>query len=493
MPLSTTSDKLYEGVIGLEVHAELMTASKMFCACPVVDSTTAEPNTAVCPVCLGLPGALPILNRRAVEFGLRVGLALNCTSPAFSQFARKSYFYPDLPKGYQISQYAYPLAINGWLEIDLPDGATRRVGIRRAHLEEDTGKLTHVDGHSLIDLNRAGVPLLEIVTEADLRTAEEAEAYARKLRAILQYLGVNSGDMSKGVLRIEPNISVRPAGSDELRTRTEVKNLNSIRSLARATAYEIERQIAVYEAGGEVRQATLGWDEARQVTVVQRVKESADDYRYFPEPDLPIVEIDAAWVERERAALPELPDAKRERFMRDLGLSRYDAALLVADRAVADYYEAALSAGGDPKQVANYLTGDVFRQMNLEGREREDIGAIKLAPQALAGLVRLVQDGVIHHGVAKKLLVTLYEQGGDPAALVEAQGLAQVRDEGALGAVVDQVLAENPAEVARYLAGEEKLIKFLMGAAMRALRGQGDPAVIQRLLSERLAGRRGES
>jgi aspartyl-tRNA(Asn)/glutamyl-tRNA(Gln) amidotransferase subunit B len=493
MPLLTTSDKLYEGVIGLEVHAELMTASKMFCACPVVDSTTAEPNTAVCPVCLGLPGALPILNRRAVEFGLRVGLALNCTIPAFSQFARKSYFYPDLPKGYQISQYAYPLAINGWLEIDLPDGATRRVGIRRAHLEEDTGKLTHVDGHSLVDLNRAGVPLLEIVTEADLRTAEEAEAYARKLRAILQYLGVNSGDMSKGVLRIEPNISVRPAGSDELRTRTEVKNLNSIRSLARATAYEIERQIAVYEAGGEVQQATLGWDEARQVTVVQRVKESADDYRYFPEPDLPVVEIDAAWVERERAALPELPDAKRERFMRDLGLSRYDAALLVADRAVADYYEAALSAGGDPKQVANYLTGDVFRQMNLEGREREDIGALKLTPQALAELVRLVQDGVIHHGVAKKLLVTLYEQGGDPAALVEAQGLAQVSDEGALGAVVDQVLAENPAEVARYLAGEEKLIKFLMGAAMRALRGQGDPAVIQRLLSERLAGRRGES
>lgn len=491
--LSTASDKLYEGVIGLEVHAELMTASKMFCACPVVDSTAAEPNTAVCPVCLGLPGALPVLNRRAVEFGLRVGLALNCTIPAFNQFARKSYFYPDLPKGYQISQYAYPLASNGWLEIDLPGGATRRVGIRRAHLEEDTGKLTHVDDHSLVDLNRAGVPLLEIVTEADLRTAEEAEAYARKLRAILQYLGVNSGDMSKGVLRIEPNISVRPAGSSELRTRTEVKNLNSIRSLARATAYEIERQIAVYEAGGEVQQATLGWDEARQVTVVQRVKESADDYRYFPEPDLPVVEIDAAWVERERAALPELPDAKRERFMRDLGLSRYDAALLVADRAVADYYEAALSAGGDPKQVANYLTGDVFRQMNLEGRERDDIGAIKLAPQALAGLVRLVQDGVIHHGGAKKLLVTLYEQGGDPAALVEAQGLAQVRDEDTLGATVDQVLTENPAEVERYLAGEEKLIKFLMGAAMRALRGQGDPAAIQRLLAERLAGWRGES
>lgn len=474
-------------MIGLEVHAELMTASKMFCGCPVVDSTAAEPNTAVCPVCLGLPGALPVLNRRAVEFGLRVGLALNCTISAFSQFARKSYFYPDLPKGYQISQYAYPLAVNGWLEIDLPGGSTRRIGIRRAHLEEDTGKLTHIEDASLIDLNRAGVPLLEIVTEADLRTAEEAEAYARKLRAILQYLGVNSGDMSKGVLRIEPNISVRPVGSGELRTRTEVKNLNSIRSLARATAYEIERQIAVYEAGGEVRQATLGWDEARQVTVVQRVKESADDYRYFPEPDLPIVEINTAWVEQARAALPELPDARRERFMRTLGLSRYDAALLVADRAVAEYYEAALAAGGDPKQVANYLTGDVFRQMNLEGRERDDIGALRLTPDALAKLVRLVQEGVIHHGAARKVLVTLYEQGGDPAALVEAHGLAQVSDERTLGAAVEQVLAEHPDEVARYRAGEEKLIKFLMGAAMRALRGQGDPAAIQRLLAERLA------
>lgn len=489
MSVSVTT---YEGVIGLEVHAEIMTASKMFCGCPVMDSTSAEPNTAVCPVCLGLPGALPVLNQRAVEFGIRVGLALNCTIPPFNQFARKSYFYPDLPKGYQISQYAYPIAINGWLEIDLPDGSTRRIGIRRAHLEEDTGKLTHADGYSLVDLNRAGVPLLEIVTEADLRTAEEAEAYARKLRAILQYLGVNSGDMSKGVLRIEPNISVRPAGSDELRTRTEVKNLNSIRSLARATAYEIERQIGVYEAGGEVQQATLGWDEARQVTVVQRVKESADDYRYFPEPDLPVVEISREWVERVRAALPELPDAKRERFMRELGLSRYDASLLVADRAVADYYEAALVAGGDPKQVANYLTGDVFRQMNIEGRERDDISAIRLTPQALGQLVKLVQDSVIHHGVAKKLLVTLYEQGGDPVALVEVQGLAQVSDESAVSAVVAQVLDEHPDEVARYHAGEEKVAKFLMGMAMRALRGQGDPAVVQRVLGEELAARRSD-
>lgn len=480
----------YEPVIGLEVHAELLTESKMFCSCAVVDSTSAEPNTVVCPVCLAMPGVLPVVNQQAVEFGLMVGLALNCEIPAFNQFARKSYFYPDLPKGYQISQYEFPLAINGWLEIDLPDGSTKRIGIRRAHLEEDTGKLTHVEGHSLVDLNRAGVPLLEIVSEADIRSAEEAEAYARKLRAILQYLGVNSGDMSKGVLRMEPNISVRPVGSNEFRTRTEIKNLNSIRSLARASAYEIERQIALYESGGSVQQATMGWDEARQITVTQRVKESSEDYRYFPEPDLPVLEISREWVEMVRASLPELPDVKRDRLMAEHGLSRYDASVLVAQRAVADYYERALAAGGDPKQVANYLIGGVFRQMNLAGRERDDIGAIPLTPQALAELVTLVQKGTINHGVAKQLIETLYAEGGSPARLVEQRGLAQVSDESVIGEAVAAVLAEHPDEVARYLAGEEKLVKFLMGMVMRALKGQGDAQVVQRLLDEGLEARR---
>lgn len=480
----------YEAVIGLEVHAELLTASKMFCSCAVVDSTSAAPNTCVCPVCLGMPGVLPVINRQAIEFGLRVGLALNCEIPAFNQFARKSYFYPDLPKGYQISQYEFPLAVNGWLEIDLPDGSTQRIRIRRAHLEEDTGKLTHVDGHSLVDLNRAGVPLMEIVSEADLHSAEAVEAYARKLRAILQYLGVNSGDMSKGVLRMEPNISVRAAGSDELRTRTEVKNLNSIRSLARATAYEIERQIAIYESGGTVQQATMGWNEARQVTVLQRVKESAEDYRYFPEPDLPPLQVSHDWVEQVRADLPELPDARRDRFMSDYGLSRYDASVLVAERAVAEYYDAALAAGGDPKQVANYIIGDVFRQMNQEGRDRGDIGAIKLTPQALAALVTLVQKGVINHSIAKKLLPDLYAAGGDPAWLVEERGLAQVSDENVLGAAVATVLDEYPDEVTRYLAGEDKLLKFLMGMVMRAMRGKADAQLVQQLLREQLDARR---
>ena len=480
----------YEPVIGLEVHAELETTSKMFCACAVVDSTSAEPNRHVCPVCLGMPGVLPVINWRAIEFGLRVGLALNCEIPDLNQFARKSYFYPDLPKGYQISQYEFPLAINGWLAIDLPDGSTKKIGIRRAHLEEDTGKLTHVNDHSLVDLNRAGVPLLEIVSEPDIHSADEAEAFARKLRAILRYLGVNSGDMSKGVLRMEPNISVRPVGSNELRTRTEVKNLNSIRVLQRATAYEIERQIAIWEAGDEVQQATMGWDEQRQITVLQRVKETAEDYRYFPEPDLPVLEINRDWVEEVRLILPELPDAKRDRLMREFGLSGYDASVLVAERAVADYYEAALAAGGDPKQVANYLTGDVFRQMNDAGRERDSIDSIKLTPQALADLVTLVEKGTINHGTAKKLLVDLYADGGDPMELVEKRGLAQVSDESVLGDVVATVLDEHTDSVARYQAGEEKVQKFLMGMVMRELKGKGDARVITRLLSEQLAARR---
>lgn len=480
----------YEAVIGLEVHAELETVSKMFCSCAVVDSTSAAPNLHVCPVCLGMPGVLPVINRQAVEFGLRVGLALNCEIPEFNQFARKSYFYPDLPKGFQISQYEYPLAVRGWLEIDLPDGSTKRIRIRRAHLEEDTGKLTHVDDHSLVDLNRAGVPLLEIVSEADIHSAEEAEAYARKLRAILRYLGVNSGDMSKGVLRMEPNISVRPVGSSELRTRTEVKNLNSIRSLARASAFEIERQIKVYESGGTIQQATLGWDDARQVAFVQRVKESAEDYRYFPEPDLPILVIDREEIERARAALPELPDAKRDRFMRMFGLSRYDASVLVADQSVAAYFEAAVQAGGDPKQIVNYITGDVFRQMNNESRDREDITSIKLTPKALADLVTLVQKGTINHGVAKKLLETLYVEGGDPARLVEERGLAQVSDTDVLGEAIAGVLNEYSAEVTRYLAGEEKVLKFLLGQAMRALRGKGEAQLVQRLMIEQIEARR---
>jgi aspartyl-tRNA(Asn)/glutamyl-tRNA(Gln) amidotransferase subunit B len=478
----------YEGVIGLEVHAELETRSKMFCGCAVVDSTTAEANTVVCPVCLGMPGVLPVINRRAVEFAIRVGLALHCEIAPSNRFARKSYFYPDLPKGYQISQYELPIAVNGWLEIDLPDGSTKRIRIRRAHLEEDTGKLTHVGSSSLVDFNRSGVPLLEIVSEPDIRSDVEAEAYARKLRAIMQYLGVNSGDMSKGVLRMEPNISVRPVGSTELRTRTEVKNLNSIRSLQRASAHEIERQAKVYEQGGMVDQATLGWDEIRQTTVVQREKESAHDYRYFPEPDLPPLAISQEWIEEIRQHLPELPDAKRDRFIK-LGLSHYDASVLVAERAVADYYEAVLSAGADAKKAANWIINELFARMNKAGLDADAIGSTKVAPAALAALIKLVHAGAINNSAGKRVLDSLYDAGGDPADWVAKLGLEQTRDTGAVEAVVEAVLNANAAEVTRYCAGEEKVLKFLTGQVMREGKGKFPADLVQQVLGSKLAGR----
>src|SRR6185436_6630067 len=334
----------YEPVIGVEVHAELLTNSKMFCGCAVVDSTEAPPNTVVCPICAGLPGTLPVINERALEFALRVGLALHCSVPELNVFARKNYFYPDLPKGYQISQYELPLAVKGWVDIETSNG-TKRIRIRRVHLEEDTGKLFHhephndLPEHSVVDLNRSGVPLLEIVTEPDMASVEEAKAYATQLRRLLRYLGVNSGDMEKGVIRFEANISVRPAGSAELLNRTEVKNLNSFRAMERATAYEIERQTKVWQSGGTVAQQTMGWNEAKEVTVPQRGKEHAHDYRYFPEPDLPPLLIDPALVERVRAELPELPDAKRARFESEYGLGRYDADLLIEEVDVANYFE----------------------------------------------------------------------------------------------------------------------------------------------------------
>src|SRR5512142_2847257 len=360
----------YEPVIGLEVHAELRTHSKMFCSCAVVDSTVAAPNTTVCPVCSGMPGTLPVVNRAAVEYAIRVALALGCEVQHSSIFARKNYFYPDLPKGYQISQYESPLATNGKLAIHTEQGE-RIIRVRRVHLEEDTGKLTHIErdgkSYSLVDLNRAGVPLLEIVSEPDMHSAEEARAYGEALRDILRYLGVNSGDMEKGVIRFEANISVRPAGSDKLGIRTEVKNLNSFRALERAIVYEIERQTRILDGGGKVEQETLGWSEARGQTYSQRSKEDAHDYRYFPEPDLPPLVVETDWVDRVRKQLPELPNAKYHRFVKEYGLSGYDAGRLTEDRAVADYFEKAVQHGAPdvkPKTIANWMLGDLFSLMN---------------------------------------------------------------------------------------------------------------------------------
>jgi len=473
----------YEAVIGMEVHAQILTASKMFCGCSA-DYAAAPPNTHVCPVCLAMPGVLPTINRRAVEQTVRMGLALGCRILPVAVFARKNYTYPDLPKGYQISQYELPLCEAGWLDIELADGQTRRIGIRRAHLEEDTGKLIHGDGYSLIDFNRAGVPLLEIVSEPDLRTAEEAYAYVVRLRQILRYLGVSSGDMEKGAMRCEVNVSVRPRGARELGAKVEVKNLNSFRSVRLALEYEIARQIALLEQGRPVEQVTMGWDEARGRTVVQRAKESAHDYRYFPEPDLPPLELSAAWVDELRASLPELPVARRERFLAAYGLSPAEAALLTEERAVADFFEVAAQAyAGDAHVMANWITGELFRLLNATGQE---IGDTRLTPVGLAELQTLIDRGAINLNTGKRVLETMFHTGRSAGAIVQEEGLAQVSDQDALAETVAQVLATYPDEVARYRAGKASLLGWLMGQVMQATRGQANPQVVRQLLQKAL-------
>ncbi len=478
----------YEAVIGLEIHAEMLTESKMFCGCRVVDSVEARPNSAVCPVCLGMPGMLPVINKRAVAFALRVALALNCEIQTHNIFARKSYFYPDLPKAYQISQYELPLARNGWLDIESDTGESRRIRIRRVHMEEDTGKLTHLEaGGSLVDYNRSGVPLLEIVSEPDIHSGDEARAYSSKIRQILRYLEVNSGDMEKGVLRVEPNISIRSSGSSQLGTRTELKNLNSFRSLADGTDYEIARQTEILDAGGEVVQETRGWHDTRRLTFSQRVKEEADDYRYFAEPDLPPLEIDAAWIEAVKAALPELPDVKIARFVETYGLSTYDARVLAEDRQTAAWYDTAVAAGGDPKRTANWVINELFRLMN---EHNQNIAGIKVTPQALVQLNVLVEKQTINNTTAKEVLSEMFVTGQTADEIVQAKGLAQISDEDALAAAVAEVLKANEDQVAAYLEGKEQLRGWFVGQVMRATRGKGNPALVNKLLSQQLAARK---
>ena len=482
----------YEPVIGLEIHAELMTQSKMFCGCKVVDSVEAEPNTAVCPVCLGMPGMLPVINRAAIEYAIRVALALNCQIQAHNVFARKNYFYPDLPKAYQISQYELPLGVSGWLEVELEDGASKRIGIRRVHIEEDTGKLTHLEGgglangYSLVDYNRSGVPLLEIVTEPDIRSGEEARNFTMKIRQILRYLGVNAGDLEKGVFRVEPNISIRPMGSDELGTRTELKNLNSFKSLADGAAFEIARQAEVLESGGQVVQETRGWHDTKRITFSQRAKEEADDYRYFPEPDLPPLHISDEWVEQVRAGLPELPDAKIARYRSQYGLSAYDAGVLTEERAVAEWFEAVPPAA-PPKTIANWILNDLFRLMN---EHKQAIDGIKVTPAMLGELLGLVEEQTINNNTAVQVLNEMFVSGQTAGAIVEARGLAQISDESALAAIIEQVLDENPDSVAAYLGGKEKLRGWFVGQVMRASRGQANPGLVNKLLVHALEARR---
>jgi aspartyl-tRNA(Asn)/glutamyl-tRNA(Gln) amidotransferase subunit B len=475
----------YEAIIGMEVHVQLLTRSKMFCRCSA-DVFGAEPNSQVCPVCTGMPGSLPVINRQAVEFAIKTGLALNCKVAESTLWERKSYFYPDLPKGYQISQYQHPLNYDGWLEIEV-NGVDKRVRIERAHLEEDTAKLFHIDGASLVDYNRSGLPLLEVVTEPDIRSADEAYAYLTKLRTILRYLGVSSGDMEKGAMRCEANISLRPVGTQELGTNSEIKNLNSFRAVRLALDYEIKRQTRLLDAGERVLRETMGWDEARGVTVVQRSKEQAHDYRYFPEPDLPPLVVSREWVEEIRAALPELPDAKRNRFMAEYKLSRYDAGVLVNDRAVAEYYEGCVAAGREadvsPKSVANWVTGELFRLMKAEAVEIE---AVKANPADLAGLIALVEQGAITGSAGKEVFGVMFETGRPPAEIVEERGLKQISDAAKLAAIVDEVVAANPDVVAQYLGGKETVIGFLIGQVMRATRGKANPKLAGQLLRDKL-------
>lgn len=473
----------YETVIGLEVHAELMTSSKMFCWCSTAHRA-AEPNTLVCPVCLGMPGSLPVINERAIEFTVRTALALNCAIAEFAKFDRKNYHYPDLPKGYQISQYDMPLSRDGWLEIEV-NGTAKRVGVRRVHLEEDTAKLTHIDDYSLVDFNRSGVPLLEIVTEPDIRSVGAAREYATRLRQILRWIGVSTGDMEAGALRIEPNISVRPRGTEAFGTRTEIKNLNSIRVVAQSLEYEIQRQIDLLESGGAVVQQTLGWDEACSVTVPQRSKEFAEDYRYFPEPDLPPLILSSAWVHDVRESLPELPEERRRRYVDELGLSTYDAGVLTADRATGVYFEQAVEAyDGDLKKVANWVTGELFRLLN---EMDTSIELSPVTPEALAGLLRIVDDGVVSASKAKDVFQAMVETGKSAQDVVEEQGLRQISDQDRLLSVVDAVIDENPQAVEDYLGGKGAAVGYLMGHAMRMTRGQANPGVVRELLGERLA------
>ena len=478
----------YEPVIGLEVHAELSTRSKMFCGCAVVDSTQAAPNTFTCPVCTAMPGVLPVINKRAVEFAIMTGLALHCQIQDYNLFARKNYFYPDLPKGYQISQYETPLAVNGYLDIDAGE-AQKRIGIRRVHLEEDTGKLYHTSGATLVDYNRSGVPLMEIVSEPDLRSVQEVRAYAENLRAVLRYLGVNSGDMEKGVIRFEANVSVRPLGASELNTRTEIKNLNSFRALVRSIEHEIERQSELYARGQKVVQQTLGWDEGRGQTVPQRSKEYAEDYRYFPEPDLPPLVIAREWVEALRSGLPELPDRKRARFEQEFGLPADTADQLTRDRAVAEYFEQAVAAGGEPKAMANWILGELFRQMN---EQNIPIEQVKIAPAQLAALATLVGDKTLSSTLAKDVFHQMFATGLPASQIVQARGLAQISDASQLQGVIAQVIQDNAKPVADYYAGKETIIKYLIGQAMRATNGKANPQLVGALMKEALDANRRE-
>ena len=475
----------FEPVIGLEVHAQLLTDSKLFCGCST--KFGAEPNTQVDPICLGMPGVLPVLNRKAVEFAIKMALAVECEVKHKSVFARKNYFYPDLPKGYQISQYTEPLAEKGRLEIEV-DGAKKTIGITRIHMEEDAGKLLHGEGaqdaaFSFVDLNRTGVPLIEIVSEPDIRSADEAQAYLKALRDILVYLGICSGNMEEGSFRCDANISVRPVGTEKFGTRAELKNMNSFKFVKEAIDYEIRRQVDLIESGGKVIQETRLFDSAKGITASMRSKEEAHDYRYFPDPDLlPIIVTDEL-INQVRSTLPELPIARRERFVSEYGIPSYDAGVLTASRDLADYYEQAVKETGEPKLSSNWIMGELLRLLNEDSRDVRDC---PISPNGVADIIKMVKGGQISGKMAKEVFEEMYKTGKAAADIVKAKGLTQISDEGELAKIVEEIVKNNPDNVAKFKAGKTTVMGFFVGEIMKATKGKAHPQVINKLLKEKL-------
>lgn len=481
----------FEAVIGLEVHCQLATNTKIFCACPAsppegVSVSDVGVNANTCPVCSGHPGTLPVLNRKVVEFAVRAGLATGSTIHRESVFSRKNYFYPDLPKGYQISQYDKPICQQGALDIETKSGGVKRVSIQRIHIEEDAGKNVHFSGYSLVNLNRACVPLIEIVSGPDMRTSEEAGAYLRALHAVVTYLGICDGNMQEGNFRCDANVSVRPRGSDKFGTRAEIKNVNSFRFVEKAIDYEIMRQIEVIRGGGRVIQETRLYDSQKNVTQSMRSKEEAEDYRYFPEPDLITLKLSEASIEQVRASLPELPHQKKHRYVQDLGLSPYDAGVLTSSKDLAAFFEAVLSRGGaaSAKPAANFLTGEIARLINEEGVE---LSASKLKPEHIADVVALVLEKTVSNTGAKQILAAAWKSGEQASALVEKLGLRQVSDTGSLEPVIEQVIAQFPGQAAEFRAGKDKLLGFFVGQVMKATGGKANPGMLQELVKKKLS------